>query len=128
MSRSTHRDNRQLRLRPEDIEAIARRVAELLGAAELSHGPLVDAAELARLLGIERSWVYTHAIELGAVKLGGGSRPRLRFDPRLALERIRRGAVQDESGRRPPRRRRRGPGATPPQRSRLLPIKGGGAS
>jgi hypothetical protein len=33
---------------------------------------------------MERSWVYTHAIELGAVKLGSGAKPRLRFDPQVA--------------------------------------------
>lgn len=43
-----------------------------------------DAAELARLFGIERSWVYTHAIELGAVKLGGGAKPRHEFAARTA--------------------------------------------
>lgn len=116
------------RLRPEDIEAIARRVAELLGSGAAVQGPLVDAAELARLLGIERSWVYTHAIELGAVRLGGGRRPRLRFDPRLTVERIRRGAVKDELPPRSPERRGGPRTRTGPRRPRLLPIKGGGAS
>src|SRR6266498_4024868 len=85
-------DNRgdvKIALRPEVVEVIARRVAELLRHEAKAPVELVDAAELARRLGIERSWVYTHAIELGALKLGGGSRPRLRFDPQLAVERIR---------------------------------------
>jgi hypothetical protein len=43
--------------------------------------PLVDAAELARELGTSRKWVYEHADELGAVALGSGPKPRLRFDP-----------------------------------------------
>ncbi len=119
------REDDHPRLRPEDIEAIARRVAALLGTGSIAQGPLVDAAELARLLGIERSWVYTHAIELGAIRLGGGRRPRLRFDPRLAVERIRRGEVKDGPGR-PSHRRRHGRAGG--QRPRLLPIKGGGAS
>jgi hypothetical protein len=120
-------DERRERLRPEDVEAIARRVAELLSARAVTQGPLVDAAELARLLGIERSWVYTHAIELGAVKLGDGSRPRLRFDPRLAVERIRRGTVKDGPARRPHRPRNGSRARRMPGRPRLLPIKGGAA-
>ena len=47
---------------------------------------LVDAATLAGLLGVSRSTVYEHAAELGAVEVGGGERPRLRFDPQTALE------------------------------------------
>jgi hypothetical protein len=75
----------RIKLDPQTIEAIARRVVELLDRRSLSSGPeLVNAAELARRLGTERSWVYTHAIELGAVKLGSGRKPRLRFDPQVA--------------------------------------------
>jgi hypothetical protein len=114
-------------LRPEVVEVLARRVAELLRHDPAPGVELVDAAELARRLGTERSWVYTHAIELGAVKLGGGSRPRLRFDPQLALERIRARAVQNgaEGARQRPRPPRPA-GST--ECSRLLPIKGGGAN
>jgi hypothetical protein len=57
---------------PRQSRAIARRIVELLEKRGLQRRELVDAAELARRLGIERSWVYSHAIELGAVKLGGG--------------------------------------------------------
>jgi hypothetical protein len=42
---------------------------------------LLDAAAVARMLGVTRGWVYEHAAELGAIRLGAGSRPRLRFDP-----------------------------------------------
>jgi hypothetical protein len=64
----------------EDIEQIARRVAQLLGTAHAHPGPrYVDAGDLARMLGIERHWVYAHARELGAIRLGG-PRGRLRFD------------------------------------------------
>jgi len=62
----------RIKLDPQTIEAIARRVVELLEKRGLQNRELVDAAELARRLGIERSWVYSHAIELGAVRLGGG--------------------------------------------------------
>jgi hypothetical protein len=111
-------ESARIKLDPQTIEAIARRVVELLERRGLASGSeLVDAAELARRLGIERSWVYTHAIELGAVKLGAGCKPRLRFDPQVAARAL----------------RRTGEGPAPgPRRSegqvRLLPIKGGGAS
>lgn len=112
----------RIKLDPQTIEAIARRVVELLERRGLQSRELVDAAELARRLGIERSWVYSHAIELG-----GGAKPRLRFDPEVAVRVLRR---VDE-----------GPAADPPARSgkradrpsagggsevQLLPIRGEG--
>jgi hypothetical protein len=64
----------------DDIEQIARRVAQLIGTAHAHPGPrYVDAGDLARMLGIERHWIYAHARELGAIRLGG-PRGRLRFD------------------------------------------------
>lgn len=69
-----------MRLDPADVEAIAIRVAELI--LERSPEPsarYIDAAELARALGVERNWVYAHARQLGAARLGHG-RGRLRFD------------------------------------------------
>jgi hypothetical protein len=64
------------------VEAVARRVVELIRSEGDSPGGrrLVDAATLAAQLGVERSWVYTHRAELGAIQLGSGSKPRLRFD------------------------------------------------
>lgn len=50
----------------------------------LRHAPppsgLLSAAQLAQHLGLTRSWIYQHARELGAIQLGTGSKPRLRFD------------------------------------------------
>ena len=66
-------------------DRLALRVAELLRRPEPA-GELVDAQTLAGLLGVERSYVYAHAAELGAVRLGGGSKPRLRFDLEAARE------------------------------------------
>lgn len=63
----------------DDIERLARRVAELVAATPPPAVRYVDAAEVARVLGVERDWVYAHARELGAVRLGGGQ-GRLRFD------------------------------------------------
>ncbi len=67
-------------LDPADIDAIAERVVDTLRREVLpSPVRLVDAATLADLLGVERSWVYAHAEQLHAVRLGGAS-GRLRFD------------------------------------------------
>ena len=63
------------------IERIAQRVAQLLEERRsLSGEGLVDAGGLARHLGVTRAWVYQHADELGAVRIGSGPRARLRFD------------------------------------------------
>jgi hypothetical protein len=77
------RDRVTWRLHPDDVEAIARRVAELLTTGVCTPAPaagLVDARTLAAALGVARSWVYEHSAELGAVRLGEGKRARLRFD------------------------------------------------
>ena len=58
------------------IEAIARRVAELLAEllAKTEGRRLVTAGELAERLGVERSWVYANARRLGGVRLSDGLR------------------------------------------------------
>jgi hypothetical protein len=63
------------------VGAIAERVAELLrdDDAPTAHR-LVSAAEVARELDVGRQWVYEHAEQLGARRLGDGPRGRLRFD------------------------------------------------
>jgi hypothetical protein len=72
-------------LEPDDVEAIAERVLSLL-RDELLRTParLVDATGLAHALGVDRTWVYAHAEELHAVRLGG-EHGRLRFDIELVL-------------------------------------------
>lgn len=120
-------ESKRIKLDAETVEAIARRAVELLDARVLQKRELVDAAELARRFGIERSWVYTHAIELGAVKLGSGPKPRLRFDPEIAARVLRK--VGDRSAADPPARsgKRAGqPYVSGGSGVRLLPIRGGG--
>jgi hypothetical protein len=71
-------------LSPQCIEAIAMRVIELLHehTQHLQHPEsLIDVAELARRTGLSRTWIYEHARELGAIRLGDGPRARLRFNP-----------------------------------------------
>jgi hypothetical protein len=117
----------RIKLDPQAIEAIARRVVEILEQRGLQQRELVDTAELARRLGIERSWVYAHAIELGAVKLGSGPKPRLRFDPQIAARLLRK--VGDGSAADPPARsgeRAGQPSASGGSGVRLLPIRSRG--
>ena len=76
------------------LERLADLVAERLrtapvapgvpAAADESRPALVSAAELAGVLGVSRAWVYEHASELGAIRLGEGSRARLRFEVEAA--------------------------------------------
>lgn len=108
----------------EDIEALAIRVAELLeqrGARR--NASLVDAAEIARRFGTDRAWVYAHAAELGAVKLGTGPKARLRFDPQIVLERIEGRSIDRQQKS---TKQRRKPRRLNGRNAQLLPIKESG--
>lgn len=79
-------------LSEEDVEAIAeataRKLAELIGERGKTFG-LVGPRELAEGLGVSLDYVYAHAAELGAMRLGSGPKARIRFDldgARRALE------------------------------------------
>ena len=56
---------------------------------------LVSAVELAVFLGVTQDYVYLHADELGAWRLGNGPKARLRFD----LETVRSRLTSCTSGR-----------------------------
>jgi len=66
----------------EDIAAIAATVAKLMTSprAERATRGLTTASEVARALGVSRSWVYANKDRLGAIQLGTGPKARLRFD------------------------------------------------
>jgi hypothetical protein len=75
------------------IEALATRLAELLGdpspkSDRRDGGDMITAAEVSARWGISRRWVYENAGALGAMRLGGGPRPRLRFDPAEVADRL----------------------------------------
>ena len=92
----------------DDIELLAQRVAELLANQAMESrqmGQLVDAAAVARLLGVSRATVYAKADELGAIRVGNGKRARLRFDPARIVAGHLAGEPTDLE-QRPPRRRR----------------------
>lgn len=98
--------NATVRLPDDQLDALADRIAERLRAQ--SAGALVDAATLADRLGVARGWVYEHASELGARRLGG-PRGRLRFDTAEAAARFTT-VVEPEKHTKPPRPRRRSGG------------------
>jgi hypothetical protein len=66
-----------------DVEAIAdataQRIAAIVGAP-LATFALVDARQLATELGVSTDYIYAHATELGAMRLGAGPKARIRFD------------------------------------------------
>jgi hypothetical protein len=89
---------------------------------------LVDAETVARYLAVDRDWVYAHAAELGARRLGSGPRARLRFSLPELDERLRT-CFEGRESKGPPR-----PESKPIRRHRrsaalgtsveLLPIRG----
>lgn len=106
------------------VEAVARRVVELLREEA---GEALPASEIARRFGLSRAWVYAHADDLAAVRIGTGPRPRLRFYPSRVSRYL--DACSEGSRSDPPetaaasdtlRRRRSASG----QRTDLLPIRG----
>ena len=102
----------------EDIAAIAQAVAELLQPAPES-ARLVDARTLAKRLGTSPAFVYRHQRELGARRIGGGRKPRLRFDVAEALQARER--INEPRPVRAPARRRPTNGSSIP----LLPVHDG---
>jgi hypothetical protein len=102
------------------VEAIAQRVAELL-RTELGLTPsLLTPTQVADRFTVSRTWVYEHADELGAIRLGDGPRARLRFDAKAVSE------VLGRDERRPPDvpAREERSGNTRSRSTPLLPIYG----
>lgn len=98
-------------------EAIALRVAELV--APRPPARLLTVGQVAEMLQVRPEWVYDHAEELGAFRLGGG-RGRLRFDPQQVRERLRPPAVAP-----PVPRRQRPRRATPAARADVALLRVG---
>jgi predicted DNA-binding transcriptional regulator AlpA len=103
----------------ELLDLLADRLADRLASRlELAIKPretLINATEVAHMVGRKRSWVYEHAGDLGAVHLGPGSRPRLGFYPARVHEYLKSVANPGPillPTPAPPRRRRPRPGYT----------------
>lgn len=89
-------------------DRVAERLAPLVTSGALGQPEgLVDAHEIARRMGRSRWWVYEHAGELGAVRLGPGPRARLGFSLARAEAYIQRAADLRAPSPPPPRARQR---------------------
>jgi hypothetical protein len=130
-------------LSDRQLEQLADLVAERLGGLGVapgasdpervpSAGALVDAVELAARLNVSRAFVYEHAHELGVVRLGDGTRARLRFDEstaRAALSRYTSERSQghtangDGASEVPAPRRRRSLASRRPEPGTILPSR-----
>jgi predicted DNA-binding transcriptional regulator AlpA len=78
-------DNRGVDL--PDVRAIAEAVVDVLAERGLVvyAGPspsarVLKVREVSRLLGRSAPWVYEHATELGAIRMGNGPKARIGFD------------------------------------------------
>ena len=98
----------------ETIEQIAQRVVSLLAQNPTDHRRYVDAATLAAELAVDRDWVYSHAEELEAIRLGGPN-GRLRFD-RVRVQEILNPHQSAPTTRPSKRRQARALGSTQTQR------------
>jgi hypothetical protein len=114
-------------MHPADLERLADLVADRLAERldrPASAPKLVDAKQLAALLGVAAAFVYEHAVELGGIKLGRSQKARWRFDVDQA-----RTVLAERSPREPsaapalPRRQRR---SSTSSGTPLLPICGNG--
>jgi hypothetical protein len=90
-------------LDPRFVDAVARRVAEILDS-----DASLTVAEVAARYRVSRSWVYAHQRELGALRLGAGPRARLRFDPKIVADAIAGFEAERENDASAPNQRRRG--------------------
>lgn len=106
-----------LTLDPASIEAVARRVAELLRDETPTQPGALTADEVAERLGVSRDHVYRHAAELGGKRMGDGPRARLRFP----VDAINRYLAIETPEAKPTRRQRR---SGPRSNVELLPVKG----
>jgi hypothetical protein len=108
-------------LTPTIVEAIAQRVAELM-RAELGLTPtLLTPTQVAERFAVSRTWVYEHADELGAIRLGQGPKARLRFSAQVVSQALcpREPITSEEERSRSATVAKKPPGGPP-----LLPIYG----
>lgn len=74
-----------IKLADDQLERLAKLIAAELASSQPAH-QLLSADQLAARLGVSVRYVRDHATELGAIRLGTGSKKRLRFDPQHATE------------------------------------------
>jgi len=79
-------------LTPQAVEQIASRVVQLLHRQQQNQEQakpsepigMVTVAQLATYLKLNTAWVYEHADQLGAIRIGDGPKARIRFDLQVA--------------------------------------------
>ncbi len=84
-------------LTPQTIEQIASRVAQLLHRQQQSHQPvqtgepvgMVTVAQFAAYYKLNPAWVYEHADELAATRIGSGPKARIRIEFQTAKAALR---------------------------------------
>lgn len=97
-----------------DVRAIAEAIADVLAERGLVvyAGPsgsarILNAREVSKLLGRSAQWVYAHATELGAIRMGNGPKARIGFDLASIEQWKRDHQIRPPEPRKPPRRRPR---------------------
>jgi hypothetical protein len=93
-------------LSDDDVDAIARRVVDLLPTPRPR--ALLTTSEVAEAIGVGPDWVRDHAAELGGIRIGDGPRGELRFEAErvaAALERRRLAVAPEPKPQRRPGRR-----------------------
>jgi predicted DNA-binding transcriptional regulator AlpA len=97
-----------------DVRAIAEAVADVLAkrglvvyAGPAGSARVLSAREVSRLLGRSTPWVYDHATELGAIRMGTGPKARIGFDLAMIEQWKRDNQIRSSGAPAPPRRRSR---------------------
>jgi predicted DNA-binding transcriptional regulator AlpA len=97
-----------------DVHAIAQAVADVLAERGLVvyAGPgasarVLNACEVSQLLGRSTPWVYAHATDLGAIRMGNGPKARIGFDLANIEQWKRDNQIRPPQARNVPRRRPR---------------------
>ena len=107
-------------LTPQAVEQVASRVAQMLQRQQQQSAEIpgakeqqgfLNVAQLARHLGLNPAWIYEHADELGAIRIGDGPKARIRFDLYTATQALR----QHQPGR------TQGPATATPRKPRRSP-------
>ena len=98
-----------------DVRAIAEAIADVLSerglivyAGPSASARVLSAREVSKLLGRSAPWVYAHATELGAIRMGNGPKARIGFDLTNIEQWKRDNQIRPPEPRKPPPRRTRG--------------------
>ena len=94
-----------------DVHAIAEAVADVLAERGLVvyAGPgasarVLNAREVSQLLGRSTPWVYAHATDLGAIRMGNAPKARIGFDLATIEQWKRDNQIRPPGARKAPRR------------------------